>query len=63
MLYRIRSACEGVEFRLDERIEMCGTCIGGRETNQHGADRLNIVQVMVGKVKLKRASNKPSVNH
>ena len=49
MLHRIREACAGGEFRLDNIVEMDEVYIGGKEANKHGSKKLRAGRGTVGK--------------
>ncbi len=50
MLHRIREACAGGEFRLDNIVEMDEAYIGGREANKHSDKKQRAGRGPVGKV-------------
>ncbi len=49
MMHRIREACGGGEFKLENVIEMDEVYIGGKEANKHADKRLNAGRGAVGK--------------
>ncbi|MCY4190692.1 MAG: IS1595 family transposase [Rhodospirillaceae bacterium] len=50
MLHRVREACAGGEFCLDNVVEMDEAYIGGREANKHSHKKLKAGRGAVGKV-------------
>ena len=49
MLHRVREACDGGEFRLDNVVEMDEVYIGGKEANKHASKKLRAGRGPVGK--------------
>lgn len=49
MLHRVREACAGGEFRLDNIVEMDEVYIGGKEAAKHESKKLHAGRGMVGK--------------
>ena len=50
MLHRIREACSGGVFKLDNVVEIDETYVGGKESNKHLDKKLNAGRGAVGKV-------------